>query len=357
VEHSSPTLAEMLSSELAAPGNGAGLADIAAPLARLAKWARKVEAWCLGVASVSGFAALICFANWWPTRDQSSDSWYAGIALLVVMFVALMMPQVLWRRLYRGSILGWRPKILDDPVLAPTYDFIARCANCVIKAETHLGERIDKNFFCNILAPLLLSDFAEDRLLVRSAIRRRNYEAQLRVVSVAQLTGGGQSDAMKPGVARLVREPVALPTATDIGLGIARPNERLGEDEPPLKNHSPDIQWLVGGMRNQFGLGLESYLDTLAPSKVPWHRIVFEVGRRELRKGGGHGAQADAIRQIIAALKAAGLKYPDIDKGDATTTIKLLLSGRSGTKDITGHFCRDDPTQLQKTGVSLDENG
>ncbi len=133
--------------------------------------------------------------------------------------------------------------------------------------------------------------------------------------------------------------------------------------------------WVVrvqkDGRRRDFGLGSEkklslamarmrgltSFLDTLPPHKQKWHRIVLTVGRRELRKGGQYGAQTYAIKQIISALKAANERFPDTDRGDATTTIKKLLSGQSGTKDITGHFSGPGSDQPQKADVPPDLNG
>jgi hypothetical protein len=350
------TLAELQASRSASRGDEADQTNLAVSLSRLARFAGAVEGWHLAVSSIAGIAAAICFAIWWPDREQSFGFWYAGIALLAILLLALYSHQTIWHRLCRGPVFGWRPEILDDPALAPAYRLMEQCVRGEIAVETYLGERIDTGFFRNALAPLLLSDSATERLRVRSEFRRKGYEAQLRASVV-----DGAYDESKLSMPRHssvitgMRQP-ALPTATEIGLGLST-TERIGEDEPPLKNDNPEIQWLVGGTRGQFGLGLDRYLDTIAPSKVAWHRVVLEIGRRELRKGGGHGSQADAIRQIIFALKAAGLKYPDVDRGDATSSIKQLLSGRSGTKDITRHFRRETGENPQDGSSPSDKNG
>lgn len=357
MKHGFPTLAEVQANELARRDAGAQAADVAAALSGLAAFARKVDGWLLGTASAAGLAAGICLTIWWPERDQSSAVAFVAMALLTLVGGAVYVRHTIWHRLYGGTIFGWRPKVLDDPILAPVYALIERCANGQVLVETHLGERIDKSFFRNAVAPLLASDFIEERLLVRSEFRRRNYGPQLHAVS--PLTDAGQSElaAERPPLSPLASDGPQLPTASDIGLGIGHGTGRTGAEETPLRNFDPKVQWLVGGTWAQFIRGLAAFLDTLPPHKQKWHRIVLIVGRRELRKGGQYGAQTYAIKQIISALKAANEKFPDTERGDATTTIKKLLSGQSGTKDITGHFFGPGSDQPQKTDVPPDLNG
>lgn len=357
MKHGFSTLPEVLASKLAESEAGDQAADVAAALTGLAAFARKVDGWLLGTASAAGLAAGICLAVWWPERDQSSAAAYVAMALLMFVGGAVYIRLSIWHRLNCGTLFGWRPKVLDDPILAPVYALIERCANGQVQVETHLGERIDKSFFRNALAPLLASDFIEERLLVRSEFRRRNYGPQLHAVS--PLTDAGQSGlaAERPPLSPPASDGPQLPTASDIGLGIGHGSGRAGTEESPLRNFDPKVQWLVGGTWAQFMRGLTAFLDTLPPHKQKWHRIVLTVGRRELRKGGQYGAQTYAIKQIISALKAANEKFPDTDRGDATTTIKKLLSGQSGTKDITGHFFGPGSDQPQKTDVPPDLNG
>lgn len=357
MKHGFPTLAEVLASKLAEPEADHKAAGVAATLTGLAGFARKVDGWLLGSASAAGLAAGICLAVWWPERDQSSTPAYVAMALLSLVFGAVYARHTIWHRLYRGTVFGWRPKVLDVAALAPAYAFFERCANGEVLVETHLGERIDRSFFRNVLAPLLASDLIEERMLVRSELRRRNYGPQLHAALPVQ-----DSDQSQPAADGHLPLPVAsdgpqMPTASDIGHGIGHVSIRAGVEESPLRNFDPKVQWLVAGTWAQFMRGLTAFLDTLPPHKQKWHRIVLTVGRRELRKGGQYGAQTYAIKQIISALKAANEKFPDTDRGDATTTIKKLLSGQSGTKDITGHFLGPGSGQPQKTNAFPDPNG
>lgn len=357
MKHGFPTLAEVQASRLTDLDAGDQAADVAAALTGLAAFSRKVDGWLLGTASAAGLAAGICLAVWWPERDQSSAAAYVAMSLLTLVGGAVYVRHSIWHRLYCGTLFGWCPKILDDPILAPVYALIERCANGQILVETHLGERIDRSFFRNALAPLLTSDFIEERLLVRSEFRRRNYGPQLHAVSPLADTSHSELAAERPRLSSPASDGPLLPTASDIGLGIGHGSGRAVAEESPLRNFDPKVQWLVGGNWAQFVRGLSGFLDTLPPHKQKWHRIVLTVGRRELRKGGQYGAQTYAIKQIISALKAANEKFPDTERGDATTTIKKLLSGQSGTKDITGHFFGPGSDQPQKTDVPPDLNG
>lgn len=246
MKHGLPTLAEVQANELARRDAGAEAADVAAALSGLAAFARKVDGWLLGTASAAGLAAGICLAIWWPERDQSSAAAYVAMALLTLVGGAVYVRHTIWHRLYRGRFFGWRPKGLDDPILAPVYDLIERCANGQVLVETHLGERIDKSFFRNALAPLLASDFIEERLLVRSEFRRRNYGPQLHVV--LPLADADQSElaAERSPLSPPASDGSQLPTASDIGLGLGHGAGRAGTEESPLRNFDPKVQWLVG---------------------------------------------------------------------------------------------------------------
>ena len=355
-----PTLAEVLMQRLATRDGAdrtSGAADLALAFSRLASFAGKFNGMLLGTASVAGLAAGICIALWWPERDHSSQEWFVAMALLTLVAGAIYVRQTIWHHLYRRTFLGWRPKALDDPILAPAYALIEQAANGEVLLETHLGERIDMSFLRNALAPLLASDSEAERLLVRSAFSLRRYGPQLHVVRGLDETEQSGLTPQTQLERQAHNDTPTLPTASDIGLGISGGAARTGAEETPLRNSDPKVQWLVGGTYPQFMLGLASFLNTLAPHKQNWHRIVLTVGRRELRKGGQRSAQSYAIDQAIAALKAAGEKYPDVARGDATTTIKKLLTGLAGTKDITGHFLRHHPENRLNSKDSSDPNG
>lgn len=328
--------------------------DMAGALTRLARFAKLVEAWLTVAIWTAGLAACVWIALWWPERDHSALGAYAAMTLMGFVGATVYVQRTVWHHLYRGTLFNWRPKALQDPALAPAHALIEHCANGDFLLETYLGERVDKSFCRNVLGPLLTSEFEEERLQVRSELRGRNYGPQLHVVLLSEITAQLETAPKGDHGDRIASD---MPTASDIGLGIGQGTSRTGTKEAPLQNFDPKMQWLVGGAWAQFMLGLDSFLDTLPPHKHKWHRIVLTVGRRELRNGGQYGARNHAVRQIIAALKAANEKYPDVDKGDATTTIKKLLAGQSGTKDITGHFLRVRSEESKKSKDSSESKG
>lgn len=113
------------------------------------------------------------------------------------------------------------------------------------------------------------------------------------------------------------------------------------EAEPPLMNTDPARQWLVGGTAAEFDTGLDRFLRSgIPPDLTDWFRLVLTIGRRELRRGGQRGARAAAIKQIKLELKQRVGRDVGPNGGDSQHTIKQLLRGRRGGKDISGYFDR-----------------
>jgi len=110
-------------------------------------------------------------------------------------------------------------------------------------------------------------------------------------------------------------------------------------DETPCINNDPRFRWLVGGTMPEFMTNLDAFLrENISPDDQSWYRIAFTVARREMRKGAQHGALAAAIKAIKQELAATLGSDLGPQGGDSTSSLKALLSGRQGRKDIKGYF-------------------
>lgn len=110
-------------------------------------------------------------------------------------------------------------------------------------------------------------------------------------------------------------------------------------DEAPCLNNDPRFRWLVGGTMPEFMTNLDAFLrENISPDDQPWYRTAFTVARREMRKGAQHGALAAAIKVIKQELVVALGSDLGPQGGDSTSSLKALLSGRQGRKDIKGYF-------------------
>ncbi|MBB2177640.1 hypothetical protein HLH29_00370 [Gluconacetobacter tumulicola] len=110
-------------------------------------------------------------------------------------------------------------------------------------------------------------------------------------------------------------------------------------DEAPCLNTDPRFRWLVGGTMQEFMAYLDAFLrENISPDDQPWYRTAFTVARREMRKGAQHGALAAAIKVIKQELVVSLGSDLGPQGGDSTSSLKALLSGRQGRKDIKGYF-------------------
>lgn len=175
----SPTLIEALAAELDPTDLHGAENRIETTLALVAKWVHSFKGWFEIRASVTGPLAFICLLIWAQNQKNAWYFYYLFISLVVVTVSFVLTPQFLWRRLYRGPVFGWYPKVFANPDLAPVKSFIARCANGKIKTKDENNARVDVDFFENILSILLLSSLASNRILIKSDFPRRSYSSQL----------------------------------------------------------------------------------------------------------------------------------------------------------------------------------
>ena len=92
-----PTLTEILTTELNPDDVKAGAKQIADALAPVSKWVHMIEDRFYGLASLLGFAGVICFAVWLRFQIQFPEFYYLGFLFLILCFLAAMVPQLLWR--------------------------------------------------------------------------------------------------------------------------------------------------------------------------------------------------------------------------------------------------------------------
>lgn len=122
------------------------------------------------------------------------------------------------------------------------------------------------------------------------------------------------------------------------------PDAMPDSSEAPCLNTDPRFRWLVGGAMQEFMINLDAFLrENISPDDQPWYRIAFTVARREMRKGAQHGALAAAIKAIKQELVASLGSDLGPQGGDSASSLKALLSGRQGRKDIKGYFDLQGP--------------
>jgi hypothetical protein len=301
----------------------------------VAKWVHSFKSWFGFFTFLTGFFGLVCFLIYIDGQKQAKYFYDLGMIFLATMFLIGMTPQFLWRRLYRGPVFGWYPKVLANPDLTPIKTYMARCANGEIKVKDDKNARVDRNFFENALSILLLSDAERNRVLVKSEYRLRSYRRQLRVESI-----NGSAVRVDQFMAERTQKIVSTDdvTATDVPLVLEQITQ-IGEAEPKRTNFSDSHEWIAGGTLAQFEAGLAIFLKLVPSHSDAMFTLIMMTARQELRVRRKADSQEKIIERITEALMVNNLKQ----HGSSRTTIMNLLHGKYRKKDITGYFlnCRD----------------
>lgn len=221
-----------------------------------------------------------------------------------------------WTAIQTNSSMGRFGKIPDLELPLPLQDLIGLYASGARELRTDAGSVVPATMFASQWAILLFSEDRAERQLVRSPKGVKEVRPVLVLPDVAASSSATEKDDSDGE-----REAYSGYRAVRDG-------------EPPLRNHNPEMAWLVAGTLKQFKAGLDELLEDVSPRLTEAYRIIFTEGRSHLRKDGTRGAQTGAIKAIVSELVRSGENRP----GTSEATIKKLLAGRKGTKDIRGYF-------------------
>jgi hypothetical protein len=207
-------------------------------------------------------------------------------------------------------------KIPGLEIPSPLQELIDSYASGARELRTDAGSVVPAAMFASQWAILLFSEDKAERQLVRSPKGVKEVRPVLVLRDVAVLPSETEKDDSDGE-----REAYS-------GYRAARDNE------PPLRNDDPKLAWLLGGTLAQFNAGLDELLEEVSPLLTNAYRIIFTEARRCLRQDRVYGAQSRTIDAIVEKLVEEGERRP----GTSVSTIKKLLGGYMGEKDIRGYF-------------------
>ena len=222
-----------------------------------------------------------------------------------------------WTAIQTNSKMSRFGKIQDLELPSPLQDLIGLYASGARELRTDAGSVVPAAMFASQWAILLFSEDKAERQLVRSPIGVKEVRPVLVLPDVAASPSETEDDASDGE-----REAYSGYRAVRDG-------------EPPLRNHNPEIAWLVAGTLKQFRKGRDRFLDTLRPNQIDSFRLILDVARHELRQG---VQQEKVIETIIERLEKMNL----VIRGTRRTKIMELLHGIHCKKDIRGFFPRQD---------------
>lgn len=179
-------------------------------------------------------------------------------------------------------------------------------------------EAVDAKIFANRLAPLLLSDSEDDRLLVQKPTIG-TYRAPL--MSNAE-PARASVNAVDNGI--VAQEPIAVSAPADVPAEQSPLNTEL---VPELPSEEYSWQWLIELTDDEFQSRLEPFLKPLPTHKTAHYRTALVNGRRYLQNNRGHGALANAVAAAAAAIKRELHCEPGLEGGRSTVWINLLFMG------------------------------
>ncbi|MCR2833819.1 hypothetical protein [Parerythrobacter lacustris] len=218
-----------------------------------------------------------------------------------------------WTAIQTNSRMHRFGKIPDLELPSPLQNLIGLYASGARELRTDAGSVVPAAMFASQWAILLFSEDQAERQLVRSPTGVKEVRPVLVLPDVAVLPSEAEKDDSDGE-----REAYSGYRAVRGG-------------EAPLRNHNPEMAWLVAGTSKQFREGREKFVATLDSHKVEPFRLILDVARHELRQG---GQQEEVIRTINKELRKKHLAI----RGTGRTKIMDLLHGNYCGKDIRGFF-------------------
>jgi hypothetical protein len=305
-------------------------------------------------ATALSYAALFlsifvwCVVNSRNSPSVSTSNIALSVAALSILILAFLWWA--WSAIQHGWLyrrFGRLPTDLISPALA---EFIDKCARSERECRTVLGATVRASLFASGWAIMLFSQDMGQRRWVR--------------------TRGGALEKQEIFIRPVEISPPVYtpPLASDVGLvnrkvsgeeGFLRnhapdiqwPDSSISDDaEPPLLNHNPADQWLVGGTAEEFGFGLECFLALVPSHLVEMYRLIMCLARRGMRSRREVDPQEPIITRIIENLEQQKLRK----RGSSRTNIMNLLHGRYRRKDISGYFRKHEMQTPQQSVISPD---
>lgn len=262
------------------------------------------------------------------STDFRRDAAWAGMIIAASAYGALVWVWIAIQT--RGWMLRYgRVTGLEMPPALET--LVTSYSNGARELRTETGTVVPATMFASQWAILLFSEKESERCLVRSRWGVKQVR-QILEFPDARVHPAKLSDTANVPV--IDEAPDAEGAPSDGERQAYSGYRGSPDDEPPLRNTDPKLAWLLGGTLTQFKAGLDELLEDVSPRLIEAYRIIFTEGRSYLRKDGTRGAKAQAIEAIVSELVKSGENRP----GTSVSTIKKLLGGYMGEKDIRGYF-------------------
>ena len=293
---------------------GIGLLEaLIAVVARKARQLNRYYSFGLFVATLQPFFGI----GFWLASVAMGDAWgpftiaaFVCVGLWGIGTAALWWA---WTAIQTNPRMGRLGKIPDLEIPSPLQELIDSYGSGARELWTDAGSVVPASLFTSQWAILLFSEDQAERQLVRSPTGVKEVRPILVLPDVAVLPSETEKDDSDGE-----REAYSGYRAVRDG-------------EPPLRNHNPEMAWLVAGTSKQFREGREKFVATLDSHKVEPFRLILDVARHELRPG---GQQEEVIRTINKELQKKHLAI----RGTGRTKIMDLLHGHHCGKDIRGCF-------------------
>lgn len=212
----------------------------------------------------------------------------------------------------------WPPGLNGSPSTERLHAFLADYRAEKTRAYKTEFEAVDAKIFANRMAPLLLSDSEDDRLLVQKPTIG-TYRAPL--VSNAE-PARASVNAVGNGI--VLPESIAASAPADAPVAQSPLKTEL-VPELPLEEYS--WQWLIELTDYEFQSGLERFLRPIPSHQTEHYRIALVTGRRHLQNNHGHGVLARAVAAAAAAIKRELHCEPGLNGKPSSEWIKQLLMG------------------------------
>lgn len=323
-----PTILRDLAAEALSPGaRDVGLRELDNILKPISAQATRLNNWRTGTLAVLFIfgLTLATIKIFDPSKAGAAFDWWPVASAAALMLTV----NVIWYGYQYWFQDRWPPGPDGSPSTEQLRAFLADYRAERTRAYKTEFEAVDAKIFANRLAPLLLSDSEDDRLLVQKPTIG-TYRAPL--MSNAE-PERASVNAIDNGI--VAQEPIAASAPADVP---AEQSPSKTESVPVLPPEEYSWHWLIELTDDEFQSRLEPFLKLLPTHKTAHYRTALVNGRRFLQNHRGHGALANAVAAAAAAIKRELHCEPGLEGGQSTVWIKLLFMG--GYKNAKEFFLR-----------------
>lgn len=324
-----PTILRDLAAEALSPGvRDVGLRELDNIVKPISAQANLLNGWrtaTLAILFIFGLT-LATIKIFDPSKAGAALDWWP-VACTVALILTV---NVIWYGYQYWFQDRWPPGLNGSPFAERLNAFLADYRAEKTRAYKTEFEAVDAKIFANRMAPLLLSDSEDDRLLVQKPTIG-SYRAPL--MSNVQPARASVT-AVDNGI--VAQESIVVSAPADVTAEQSLSETKL-VPELPVEEYS--WHWLIELTDEEFQSRLEPFLQEKVPShQMKHYRIALVSGRRHLQNNHGHGVLARAVIAAAVAIKRELHCEPGLNGGPSTVWIKQLFIG--DYKDAKVYFSR-----------------